>query len=167
MVALSDLLGKTFGSLTVIERASNIDGRAWWYALCACGVRTKVAGKKLRSGAKTSCGCISKALLAARNFRHGHTVRGHRSSTYEVWQSMWSRCSNPKHKNYKYYGGRGILICEEWMRFENFLADMGERPEGLTLDRRDPDGNYEKGNCRWVTWDIQVKNRRNQRRNET
>jgi hypothetical protein len=73
---------------------------------------------------------------------------------------MWYRCTNPKHKHYKYYGGRGIKVCEEWMRFENFLADMGERPEGLTLDRRDPNGDYEKDNCRWVEWTVQVENRR-------
>lgn len=79
---------------------------------------------------------------------------------------MWQRCSDPKHKHYKSYGGRGILVCEEWMHFEIFLEDMGERPEGLTLDRIDVNGNYEKENCRWVEWSIQVSNRRKKTRGD-
>lgn len=166
MGALDDITGKTFGQLTVIERAPNKNGRAWWYANCSCGVRAKVAGKALRAGSTQSCGCRARVLLSARNHKHGNAARGRRSPTYEVWNSMWKRCSNPKHKDYKSYGGRGILVCEEWMRFENFLADMGERPPGLTLDRENVNGNYEKDNCRWVTWDIQVNNKRKKWRGE-
>ena len=73
---------------------------------------------------------------------------------------MKTRCNNPKHRRYSDYGGRGIKVCERWMDFNNFLADMGERPEGLTLDRIDPNGNYEPGNCRWATDSVQQTNKR-------
>ena len=90
---------------------------------------------------------------------HGHTIFG-KSSTYISWQCMGSRCNNPKAAGYAYYGGRGIKVCERWHQFENFLADMGERPEGMTLDRVDSNGNYGPGNCRWATYSDQSRNQR-------
>ena len=97
------------------------------------------------------------------NYKHGHHVNGKPSLTYRSWQNMKTRCLNPNHPRFKNWGGRGIKVCERWMDFTNFLADMGEKPEGLTLDRINNDGNYEPGNCRWATRKQQVQNRRDQK----
>ena len=86
------------------------------------------------------------------------------SPTYRIWGGAVQRCTNPRNSAFKYYGGRGIRICERWMKFENFVADMGERPVGMTLDRIDSDGHYEPGNCRWVSRKGQQRNRRDTRR---
>ena len=95
------------------------------------------------------------------NTKHGHSFRnGKPSPTYNSWHKMKQRCLNPNCLEYKNYGGRDIKVCERWMDFENFLEDMGERPEGLTLDRINNDGDYEPGNCRWATWKEQNQNRR-------
>lgn len=95
------------------------------------------------------------------NYRHGHSPKGKPSPTYSTWRSMLSRCGDPQHENYAHYGGRGIQVCDRWREdFLNFLADMGDRPTGMTLDRIDPDGNYERANCRWATSSEQAATRR-------
>jgi len=91
--------------------------------------------------------------------KHGHFG----SKTYTSWASMIQRCSNPNRSNFEYYGGRGIRVCERWKKFDNFLSDMGERPEDCSLDRIDHSGNYEPSNCRWATKKEQSNNRRNRR----
>jgi hypothetical protein len=89
------------------------------------------------------------------NLIHGHNRVGQRSRTYSCWDGMMQRCTNPKHKKHKDYGAKGITVCDRWLEFNNFLEDMGEKPEGLTLDRKDPKKGYYKENCRWATYEQQ------------
>lgn len=98
--------------------------------------------------------------MNGRNFKHGHKSTSGASPTYYSWTCMRTRCLNKNRPDYPYYGGRGIKVCDRWSRFVNFLADMGERPEGCSLDRIDPDGDYRPGNCRWTDKTTQNQNRR-------
>ena len=91
------------------------------------------------------------------NYRHGHATGG-RSSTYMIWQQMVQRCTNPKNKRYHRYGGRGIMVCDQWLTFPQFLADMGERPDGLSLERIDNEKGYSPDNCEWATRAAQAAN---------
>lgn len=93
--------------------------------------------------------------------KHGQARRGNKSRAYRAWESMLRRCNNPSQDSYPQYGGRGIRVCARWASFENFRADMGECLDGLTLDRRDPEGHYEPDNCRWADQPTQQRNRRN------
>lgn len=156
-----DEKGKRYGRLLVQAAGTPTpQGKSRWWCLCDCGNRSLVVGSDLRSGNTTSCGCRKEELRAARFTTHGFRASGRTHPSYPSWANMLQRCTNPNDPAYRHYGGRGITVCERWQSFENFLADMGERPEGLTLDRTDNEGNYEPGNCKWATRAQQSANRR-------
>jgi hypothetical protein len=164
----SQMIGKRFGRLTVIAMAPSRksgNGGMRWRCRCVCGGKTITRASALWSGEAKSCGCLQKerasAVAIKNSTKHGHAPRGKPSPEYITWQSMHARCSNPKHTVYRYYGGRGITVCARWYSFKNFLADMGPRPAGKTLDRYpDPNGNYKPSNCRWATSSQQQQNKR-------
>lgn len=155
-----DLTGQRFGRLVVLDGSKS---PIRWRCLCDCGNIKIVRPNSLKQKKTQSCGCLHKerAGMPTRFItKHGHYAGDVASPEYKVWCGMKSRCKNPKHISWKYYGGRGIAVCERWQNsFENFLSDMGLRPPGSTLDRIDPDGNYEPGNCRWTISREQARNK--------
>lgn len=167
-----DLLGHQFGRLTVIEKSAtkSKEGRAIWVCSCSCGNTVLVDTKSLTTQSTKSCGCYSKEVHKQIFTKHGES----RSKLYFVWGDMKSRCADKKALPYKDYGGRGIFVCEEWMRsyesFRDWALNNGYR-QGLTLDRKDVDKGYCPENCRWVTMQVQCNNKRNNRfityKNET
>lgn len=153
MSKLIDITGQRFGKLTAIDYINN--GR--WKCKCDCGNEKIISGTDLRKGSTKSCGCLCKEDRK----KHGHARKRDVSKTYRIWSNMKTRCSNPKHIWYKNYGGRGIIVCERWQIFENFLEDMGECPKGYQIDRLNNNGNYEPGNCKYIPLENQAFNRRN------
>lgn len=154
-----DLTNRRFGLLTVLKLIGRKHGGALWLCKCDCGSIAKCRSDRLKSGANKSCGCLSKKMLGLR-LNHGHSPRNKCSPTYISWSCMIQRCTNPNYKQYKDYGGRGVLICQRWFTFKNFLADMGERPRKLTLERINNEKGYELPNCKWATRSEQQLNRR-------
>ena len=160
------MIGQQFHRLLVISATSRHSkaGHIVWKCKCVCGEEVYVISTNLRRNSSKSCGCLRKeqAKLRKANFRHGQaSYKEGITSEYKTWSTMIQRCTNPNRKDYHYYGGRGITICERWLNsFEAFFTDMGERPKDMTLDRVDSDSNYEPGNCRWSTPKEQVQNRR-------
>ena len=154
------MIGQVFSRLTVVERRENDKhNKKRWYCVCICGGSTVATTSDLRTGNTNSCGCYVLDRIREVNTRHG----SHGTSTYNIWKEMNARCRRETHIRWPDYGGRGISVCPQWQGeggFARFLADMGERPEGLVLDREDNDKGYYPENCRWVTHSVSNKNTR-------
>lgn len=166
------LTGLRFGRLVALERARPRGGRSFWICDCDCGVRKEIQQSHMVSGRIRSCGCLlaefSKSLahnghMKKMGLARGDQIRKHGMSAhpvYMVWKTMRQRCLNPKSKDYVDYGARGVRIDPRWDSFEAFYSDMGERPEGMTLERKDNDVGYCPSNCVWASWSDQNANKR-------
>lgn len=156
------IAGERHGRLVAISFVESRNGKAHWQFQCDCGRQIIVNATNVRRGATASCGCwkIESQKYIPRNITHGMS----NTPTWKSWRAMRDRCTREAHTKYANYGGRGITICARWDSFELFLADMGPRPLGMTLDRHpNKDGNYEPGNVRWATDKDQNRNKRTTR----
>ena len=160
MYKLKDLTGKKFGRITVLYRTNpsyGINNGAYWLCRCSCGKEKIIRGWHLTSGRVKSCGCKKKETRSILKDLYKGRI-------YRIWVQLRNRCKNKNHYYYKYYGGRGINVCNDWDKnfknFYNWAINNGYK-ENLTIDRIDLDGNYEPSNCRWITKKEQVYNRRN------
>lgn len=158
---LIDMTGQRFGRLMVLGRESFRSGKTKWQCQCDCGQSTVVIGQLLRNGKTRSCGCLRADRAAKTATKHGGYVNRKPTRTMRIWKNMIQRTCNPNCPMYTRYGGAGISVCETWQTFEGFVADMGEAPNNLTLDRVDNNKGYSPDNCRWTTYAEQNRNKSN------
>jgi hypothetical protein len=160
-----DLIGQKYGRLEVIDfREMDNHGDSKWLCQCDCGTEKVIRGFQLTNGNTKSCGCLRRETVIRNNTTHGHTISGIASKTFMAWSNMIQRCTNPKNKKFPLYGGRGITVCDRWLGdngFQNFLADMGEAPPMMSIERKDNRETYTPENCVWASPMLQNNNKRN------
>lgn len=167
MARLINLTKKRFSKLIVIRQIGKDRwGNYKWLCSCDCGRKIIVVSGNLRKGHTQSCGCLQKERASAwaskHQLKHGHTKNCKPSKIYISWRNMIQRCTNPNDKEYKNYGDRGIVVCEHWLKFENFNEDMGKDwKSGLTIERKNNGKGYSPENCYWATRKQQSRNIRN------
>lgn len=155
-----DLTGQSFGQLTVLSRAENNGIAVMWNCVCSCGTVKSVSAGNLTKGSTVSCGCYRIKNTISRLSTHGMRY----TPTYRAWIAMRRRCFVESDDSFKDYGGRGVTVCDRWVNsFDNFLSDMGVRPDGKSLDRIYVNGPYSPENCRWSSLVEQARNKRNSR----
>jgi hypothetical protein len=162
MTQALNLINQRFGRLTVLRKVDVSNGGISWYSRCDCGKISINSTKLLRAGKAKSCGCLNREIIKTVNTKHGYKRGGTNDKTYRTWRAIKERCNCVTHVGYKNYGGRGIKVCEDWEKsFDKFLLDMGEKPEGYSLERIDVDRDYCKDNCKWIPLEKQCLNKRN------
>lgn len=159
MPRLVDMTGKIFGRLTVKERDQSVSKNAKWFCQCSCGNVTSVYYQALVRGKSKSCGCLRTEVTVERMSTH----RSSNTTEYFIWSHMHRRCKDSENPAYKNYGARGITVCTRWEDFEVFLNDMGRRPRGLTLERKNNSLGYSPENCIWASRKEQARNTRGNR----
>lgn len=160
MGRFTDLSGQKFGFWTVSALSGSNRSGSIYECICQCGCVKNIPRCNLISEKTKSCGCMKSSTISKKKTTHGHSCgkNNKASKVYNTWSSMINRCFNSENQSYKYYGKRGITVCDDWKIFENFLADMGQPEPHQSIDRINNNGNYEPKNCRWATNSQQMKN---------